>query len=422
MRKAGNEEKPRNIAPRIAEALRDTPVVFLRGARQTGKSTLARAFARGTCGDWRGRYLTFDDAGVLSAAASDPAGFLAGLEMPVVLDEVQRVPDLFPALKREVDERRTPGRFFLTGSADVLLLPRVSESLAGRMEVLTLWPFSMGEREGRRETFLETIFDPRFSATAMSGDALGRRETFEAVLCGGYPEAVARADAARRAAWFGSYLTTILERDVRDLAAVERWTDLPRLLALLAARAGGLLNLSELSRTSGVPLTTLRRYLTLFETTFLVRFLPAWSGNLGKRLAKTPKVFFADTGLAAHLLGAESEEVGPGATRTGALLENFVAMELVKQASWSRKRVRLYHYRDVARREVDLLIEDGRGRIVGIEVKASAAVSRADFKALEGLGREVGKRFVRGIVLYTGRDAVPFGGRLHALPISAVWK
>jgi predicted AAA+ superfamily ATPase len=408
----------RHLLASLREALADTPVVLLNGARQTGKSTLVRQLA---ADEFPARYLTLDDATVLSAAQTAAEDFVAGLGGPVVLDEVQRAPELFLALKAAVDRERRPGRFLLTGSADVMMLPRVAESLAGRIEVLTLWPLSQGEIEGVREGFVDALFSGRAGKLpAVAG--LARDELVARVLAGGYPEVLARPAGRRRRAWFGSYVTSILQRDVRDIANIEGLAELPRLLALLAARTSALLNASELSRGSGIPLSTLKRYLALLEATFLVQPLPAWSGNLGKRLTKSPKLLLTDTGLAAYLLGLDAAQSDDLPSLFGSLLENFVAMEVRKQAAWSETQPRLYHFRVQGEQELDLLMEDARGRIVGIEVKARGSVDDRDFRHLRHLASILGRRFVAGVVLYGGAETISFGANLFAMPVSAVWR
>ncbi|MFA4948338.1 MAG: ATP-binding protein [Candidatus Krumholzibacteriia bacterium] len=406
----------RHINQNILAALKDTPVVFLRGARQTGKSTLARALVSGP---WRGRYLTLDDPAVLSAARSDPAGFVGGLEGPVVLDEVQRAPGLFLAIKAAVDRDRRPGRFLLTGSSDVLHLPSAAQALAGRMEILTLWPFSQGEIEGVAERFVDDAFEKRPLPAASS--ALGFRALLPRILQGGFPEMLGRRAPDRRRAWFDSYVTAILQRDVRDMAAIAGLSDLPRLLALLAARMGGIMSYAEISRALSMPATTLKRYIALLEGTFLVQMLPAWSGELGRRLVKAPKLILADTGLAASLLGIEGDRVEGEPTLVGRLMEDFVVMELCKQASWSETAPRLYHLRTHTGDEVDVIMEDQAGRLVGVEVKASASVSDGDFRGLRTFAAATGRRFVRGFVLYTGRESVPFAENLTAVPVASLW-
>jgi predicted AAA+ superfamily ATPase len=399
----------------LVEALADRPVVLLNGARQAGKTTLVRQIA----GEAHpSRYLTLDDAAVLSAADADPAGFVAGLDGPVILDEVQRAPGLFLAIKAAVDRDRRPGRFLLTGSADVLLLPRLADALVGRVEILTLWPLSQGEIEGRTDAFVDAVFADRLQGLPpphRPDAALAAR-----IVRGGFPE-VADRDEARRAAWFGAYVTTILQRDVRDLAHVEGLTALPRLLKLLAARTMSVLNYADLARNAGIAQSTLKRYMALLEATYLVRTIPAWFANIGKRLAKAPKVLLGDTGLAAHLQGLDAPRLVEDRGLLGPLLENFVVMELTKQLGWSRNRARLHYFRTHAGGEVDIVLEDPRGRLVGVEVKAASGVGAGAFQGLRELAEATGKRFLRGIVLYTGTEVVPFGPRLHAVPVRALW-
>lgn len=405
----------RNLSSALKEALADRPVVLLNGARQVGKSTLAQSVADGE----RAQYLTLDDATVLAAANRDPAGFISGLSGSVILDEIQREPALFPAIKLVVDRDRRPGRFLLTGSADVFLLPTVSESLAGRMEILTLWPLSQGEIQGVREGFVDALFAKEPPAPSIP--PLDRDDLFRRVLGGGFPELVGTMSAERRRPWYRSYVTTILQRDVRDLSSIEDLSALPRLLALLAARATTLQNYAELSRSAGIPATTLKRYFLLLEATFLVQTLPAWSANLSKRLVKSPKILLTDTGLQASLLGIDSGWLEEDPRLAGPLLENFVLMEIRKQISWSRTQPQMFHYRTQTGQEIDLLLEDARGRVVGIEIKASSTVQERDVRALLDLAETLGKKFLRGVVLYTGDRVVPFSERVFAMPIQALW-
>lgn len=405
----------RIITQPLKAALDDSPVVLINGARQTGKTTLVQALEEERV------YLTFDDASILSAAKDDPAGFLAGFTGPVTLDEIQHTPELFPAIKATVDRKRTPGRFLLTGSANILLLPRLAESLAGRMEILTLWPLAQAEIEGWSDgNLLDRLFAEELYFSPLP--EVTRTDLIRRVMLGGYPEPMARTDEARRRAWFGSYLATILQRDVRDMANIEGLTALPRLLSLLASRTGALLNLADISRMSGLAYTTLTRYMTLLEATFLVQPLPSWSANLGTRMVKSPKLLLSDTGLAASLLGLTEERLATEGPLFGALLETFVAMELRKVSGGSAQAIQFFHYRTKAGEEVDALLEDGAGRLVGIEVKASATVTSNDFKGLRALANTAGDRFVRGLVLYAGNRIIPFGERLHAIPLSLLWQ
>lgn len=404
----------RNIEIELHAALADTPVVLLNGARQTGKSTLAQDYAKASSV----RYVTLDDATQLAAASTDAQGFLDGLGDRAVIDEVQKAPELFPAIKMSVDQDRRPGRFLLTGSANVLLLPQISESLAGRMELITLWPLSQGELHAQQERFLDEVFAERLPELRDSNAF----DLKDAVLAGAYPEVIQRPAGKRRDAWFSAYITALLQRDVRDLANIDGLTDMPRLLSLLAARVSGLLNMSELSRSSGIPNSTLKRYLSLLQATFLFQPLPAWSSNLGKRLIKSPKTHLIDSGLAAHLAGVTRQSLDRDAMFFGHLLETFIVGELRKQIGWSDSRIRLYHYRTTTGREVDILLEDAAGRLVGLEIKASSTVVQKDFSGLNALSEDVGHRFVRGIVLYAGDQSVSFGERNVALPVSALWR
>ena len=406
----------RHATDALLDALRDTPVVYLQGARQTGKSTLVRAVAER---EHPARYLTLDTAAVLAAALNNPEGFIAGLERPVVIDEVQRAPALALAIKAAVDTDRRPGQYLLTGSASVMSLPALSDSLAGCMELHTLWPFSQGELAEVRETFVDRVFAERLVTPDTAPDT---EESLIGRLCaGGYPQIQMRRSHARRQAWFDSYVDAILQRDVRDLANIERLSEIPRLLALLASRAGELLNFADLGRTLGIPQTTLKRYLALMEMTFLVRLLPAWFSNLGKRLAKSPKLLLTDTGLLTHLVEADDGRLRRDRTLLGHVLENFVAMELIKQLGWSERRCRPFHFRTESGAEVDLVLEDRAGRLVGVEVKSAVTVRQQDFRGLETLARLTADRFVRGVVLCTGTSVVPFGRNLFALPVSQLW-
>ena len=408
----------RHITGNLLQALEDTPAVLVNGARQTGKSTLVQS----TLLLKRGRqYLTFDDPGVLAAAKHDPNGFIAGLNTAVTLDEVQHVPELFPVIKAAIDRKREAGRFLLTGSANVLLLPKLSESLAGRLELLTLWPFSQGEMKGIREGFIDALFSKQPVWTSGAAGEIRREELFETILAGGYPLAVARHTGARRKAWFQSYLTTILQRDVRDLAHVADVTALPRLLGVVAARAGGLLNFADLSRTLALPQTTLKRYFALLEATFLVQLLRPWSSNLGQRLIQTPKVYLDDTGLLAQLTGLTVERMKVDGALAGGVLENFVLMELRKQSAWSKSQPEFFFWRTAAGQEVDIVLEDSAGRLVGIEIKAGATLGGSDVRGLQAMATATGKRWVRGVVLYTGTEVIPFAANLHGLPVSRLW-
>ena len=410
---------PRHLTAPLLDALADTPAVLVNGARQTGKSTLVQSaqLARPMR-----QYLTFDDPGILAAAKGDPNGFIAGLNPPVTLDEVQHVPEIFPVIKAAIDRKREPGRFLLTGSANVMLLPKLSESLAGRMEVLTLWPFSQGELHGVRENFIDTLFTGRPAKWSGRSPGVDWKELLKTVIAGGYPPAVARHSAARRDAWFKSYIMTMLQRDIRDLSNIADTAAVPRLLAAIAARAGGLLNFADLSRTMALPQTTLKRYFALLEGTFLVQLLRPWARNLGKRVIQTPKVYLSDAGLLAHALGATVDRLKADRNLAGAVIENFVLMELRKQCAWSTTRPEVFYWRTAAGQEVDVVLEDRGGRVAGVEVKAAATLGGHDVRGLRALAEATGKKWMGGIVLYTGTEVVPFSSNLHGVPMSRLWE
>lgn len=405
----------RFLLPRLTEALADTPVVLIHGPRQCGKTTLARQV-----GDAEGyAYLSFDDDVQRASAQADPVGFVADLPDKVVLDEVQRVPGLFTSLKATVDANRRPGRFILTGSANVLLVPKLADSLAGRMEILRLHPLAQAELAGAKPGFLPALFGKGFKAGA-SGHRLGKALA-ERVAAGGYPAALARSTARRRAAWYRDYTDTLVQRDVRDLARISALDALPRLLALAAGQSSRLLNVADLTAPFQLSRPTIRDYMTLLARLFLLEELPPWHSNRLSRLIKTPKLHLGDTGLACALLGVDAATLWADRALYGQLLETFVYQELRRQASWQEEPVTFHHYRDKEAAEVDVVLESG-GQLSGVEIKASATVTAADFKGLRKLKDAVGNRFVAGVVLYDGSAVASFGDGLFAVPISMLWE
>lgn len=401
----------------VLDALAWSPVVLVEGPRQAGKTVLVRNLVAASR---PAAYVTLDDALTLASAHEDPQGFVLSLPDPVVVDEVQRAPEIFLPMKLSVDEDRRAGRFLLTGSADVLLLPRLSESLAGRMRIVTLWPLSHGEIDGRREGFLREAFSDDAPTLLQAQET--RAKTLECLVRGGFPEAVRLADVEVRTGWMSGYVTTLLERDVREISAVVDRVALPRLLRMLASRSGTLLNAADLSRATGIARATLERYMALFRKVFTVRLVPAWSGDIGRRLVKSPKVLFTDTGIAAYLLGLDAERLMNDPDRLGPMLETFVGSEILKQMSVAEERFELLHYRDGQGNEVDWVVEDAQGRVVGIEVKSTASPSERDFKGLRALASAVGDRFRKGYLLHTGTTSAPMGERMLALPLEALWR
>ena len=406
----------RAITPRLLTALSDTPAVMLVGPRQAGKSTLVQSLAGGP---HPARYLSLDDLRTLDAVRRDPVGLIEGADGPLIIDEIQRAPELLLPIKASIDRDRRPGRFILTGSAQVMLLPTVAESLAGRVEVHTLWPFSQAEIEDVPGRIVELLLDdcPRPVPVPASAceDLIGR------IARGGFPEAVARA-TDRREEWLASYLTVIVQRDLRDMANIERLSQVPAVLASLASRVRAPLNKTEVSSSVGIPRTSLDRYLTLLEHVFLVHRLPAWHSNRIKQIAKAPKLLLSDSALLTHLLRTDARRLAQDSTLLGSVLECFVGMELAKQLSAARTRASLMHMRTATGAEVDFILEGADGRVAGIEVKASATVRGEDFKHLAAVRDRIGgERFIRGVVLYTGGERLPFGERLEAWPLATLW-
>jgi predicted AAA+ superfamily ATPase len=406
---------PRFLALRLREALADTPVVLIHGPRQSGKTTLARMV-----GEPRGyRYFSFDDEAARAAAERDPVGFVADLPGRVILDEVQRVPALFTALKTSVDRHRIPGRFILTGSANVLLVPKLADSLAGRMGILRLHPLAQCELAGRPPRFLDALFSGSFRTRTSErlGEALAER-----IVAGGYPAALARRRAARRAAWYRDYVETQVQRDVRDLSQVRSLDALPRLLALAAGYTARLLNVTDLAGPFQLTRQTIHDYVTLLERVFLLERLPPWHSNRLSRLIKTPKLHMGDTGLACALLGMDAQQLHRDRESLGPLLETFVLQELKREASWFPEPLSFFHFRDRDGVEVDIVLERGAGVLAGIEVKAAATVTDADFRGLRKLKQAAGKRFTKGIVLYDGEISASFGEGFYAVPIRRLWE
>jgi predicted AAA+ superfamily ATPase len=407
----------RYIANPISEALKDTPVIVINGARQTGKSTLCRQLLAD--GTFDGQIMTMDDPTTLAAAQADPLGFLQDLSHHAIIDEVQRAPQLFLSIKKLVDENRKERRLILTGSADVMTLPQVADSLAGRIEIHNLWPLSQTEILGKRSKFLHTLIaaDGRFKPQKTVW-----KDVIEAIRAGGYPEALQRESKGRKAKWFESYISAVLQKDIRNLANIEGLTQIPNILQLIGTRVGSTANLSDIARLSGVKNTTLQRYMALLEHVFLILKIPSWTPNVEGQFVKSPKIFLNDTGLLCHLRGEGLDSLIENRTTAGAFLENFIVMEIIKQLSWSGLYLKPYHFSVHSGAEVDLILEDRKKQLYGIEIKSTASVSQSDFKGLRRLAEIADKKFRRGIVLYGGEQVVGgFGENLQAVPIPAIW-
>jgi predicted AAA+ superfamily ATPase len=387
---------PRGVTEILLAALTEAPIVVLTGPRQSGKSTLVRDML----GQHRpARYVTLDDLTLLEAASVDPQAFVAGLgDGPVVIDEVQLAPNLFRVIKAAVDRDRRHGRFLLTGSADPLLMPVASETLAGRARTVALWPLSQGEIADTAETSIEQLFAD--GPLRHESTTLERSELISRIVTGGFPEALSFDREDARARWMADYLVRIVERDVPRIADIADRLAVPRLLRVLAARSMQLINVSEIGRMTEIKRATLDRYIALLVASYLVTLLPAWSSGIARRESKRPKPLLADSGLLCHLLRVDKQRLMDNPNALGQILESFVAAELLRQSEWAPGQVRLSHFRtDVA--EVDIVLEDAAGRIVGVEVKASSSPTASDFSGLRALAEAAGARFHRGIVLLT---------------------
>lgn len=402
----------RLLEPRIREVLLDTPVVLVVGPRRAGKTTLVRGMGG------RGRsYLTLDDQTTLEAARGDPVAFVRGLDRATI-DEVQRVPELLLAIKKVVDDEPKPGRFLLTGSANVLTLPKVADSLAGRIETILLLPLSRAEILGNTPTFLDSIFAAELSKPR---DVLIDNALIEVALTGGFPEALARSGERRKQDWARSYLTSVLTRDLRDIAEIERLTELPRFVRFLAEHTAQLVNYSQFGSQIHVTHKTAQRYVALLEQIFLVAVVQPWHTNRIKRLVKTPKLHFLDTGLLAASRGLTLARVKQDRTLFGPILENFALAEILKLIGASEARPTAYHFRDQGMHEVDIVLERNDGMIAGIEIKAGATVTNDDFSGLRKLAEACKGKFAFGAVLYDSDVIVPFGRNLAAAPLSCIW-
>jgi predicted AAA+ superfamily ATPase len=411
---------PRLITVKVIDALKTSPVVFINGMRQSGKSTLASFIAKN---ENPAEYITFDNPMQMSAASMAPMEFLKSKKGPIIIDEVQLVPELFRALKRVVDELRLEGdkningKFLLTGSTNILALPRLSDPLVGRMSILTLYPFSTAEKVRSRGTFIERLFNQDFDGTTEKNLKL-----LDAIELATFPE-IASKSSNERVIWINSYLTTLLQREVRNLAAVEKIALLPNLLRMLASRSGSLINDADIARNLAINPVTERNYRAILQMLFLVFDIKPWFRNIGKRLVKAPKGYISDTLLLCHLLDIRLERLQlNNPSLFGHVIENFVASEIVKLLSYGHSQAQLYHFRTSDGKEIDFILEQPDGRLAAIEVKTSEIIGSNDFKTLKIFQDQVKEDFVTGIVLYPGKEIILFGEKLWAVPLFMLWQ
>jgi uncharacterized protein len=405
---------PRRAAQKVELALQDTRVVLVAGPRQSGKSTLVRRFS-----DDKRRYVSLDDAQVLSAARSDPIGFIRNLDFATI-DEIQRAPELMLAIKDSVDRTPTPGRFLITGSTNLLALPKIGDSLAGRVEKIMLYPLAQAEFHQSAGTMIDRLFageKPSWQGSAVSGAPL-----LGAILKGGYPEPARRQNEQRRRVWFKDYLEFVLDRDVRDIADIDQLGKLPALLQMLGEQASQLTNLSALGSALNLSKPTTARYVSILERLYLTQTTKPWFTNRLSRLIKTPKVHFIDSGLLAHVRDDSQDSFDMDRSRLGALTENFAVGEILKQLSWSKTRASLSHFRTREGDEVDIVLEDQRGRIIGIEIKASATLRPNDFSGLRKLEQAAGDKFIYGLVLHDHDRITPISAKIQGAPLSLLWQ
>jgi uncharacterized protein len=412
-----------NLVPRLAQGLLDElaaelRIVIVNGPRQSGKTTMLRQYQRVHGGSYR----TLDNRQDQEAALADPVAFAVEGEPPRLIDEVQLGGDwLVRAIKISVDEDSRPGRFILSGSSRFLTVPTLSESLAGRAAFIELWPLSMAELTGGPADFLTRLFSGRASLGGAESEWT-RDEYVRAVCSGGYPEVRGLRSQVARSAWYDGYLTTVINRDISGFAEIGKARAIPRLLGLIAARAGSPLVAADLARSADLDRATVRNYLTYLDIVFLTTEVLAWSTNLTSRLSKTPKVFLTDSGLAAHLLGASEADLRRvGHPALGGLVETFVHAELMKLAAVSETPVSIWQLRDNDNREIDFILEGPGGAIVGIEVKATTSPGADSARHLRWLRERLGERFAAGVVLHLGRRASSFGDGIQAVPVSALW-
>jgi uncharacterized protein len=406
---------PRSLKKSIVEGAKLSPVIVINGARQTGKSTIAKELIdQGVFSN----YLTLDDPNVVANIMNDPENYLKSLPVGTVIDEVQKLPSIFGILKKIVDENRIPGRFIITGSANILLLPKISESLAGRTDINTIMPLSQVEIIESKMNFVDFLYENQFGFEILKNDF----DYYEIIVRGFFPEVVLRKTFEDRERWFASYINTLLVRDIKDISNIEQSTILPQVLRMLASQVGGMFNASDVARKVGLSNTTFARYLTILETLFLIEKVPAWFSNVGKRLTKSPKIYFNDTGIVSYLLGADQNSLINDSRLKGSLIENLVYLELKKQSSWSKAKPNIFYLRSSdGAMEVDFLLEARNGKKIGIEVKAKNSLKPSDFKHLITL-IDTYDQVEQCIILYTGNTIQMLANKVWAVPIQYMWK
>jgi len=407
----------RAVADRYEDTVASRRVTVVTGPRQAGKTTLVQSRLRG------GTLRSLDDPGTLDAAIADPLGFVELGPRPLVIDEVQRAGEpLVRAIKLTVDRDPGAGQFVLTGSSNFLTVPTISESLAGRAGFVEVWPFTQGEVSGRRDRFIDKALSGPAAFGAYQPGRFSRRDLLGRVCAGGYPE-VQQLTPRQRPRWFRDYVRTTIERDVVELSGIRKVAEMGQLLRLFAARTGCELVMQGIIDEAPLERQAVYDHRAWLETIHLLTTVPAWSRNLTRRVKRRPKLFVTDPGLAAWLLGKTPEALAdPEDPAAGQLVETFVFAELRRQLTWTATDGALFHWQDREGAEVDIVLEFGDGRVIGIEVKSHQTAKPEWFRWLTQMRNALGSKFVVGIALYAGNAVLPFGDRLLAAPISSLWE
>lgn len=392
------------------------PVLLIVGPRQCGKTTLSKILGQ----DLGMSYVSCDNIATLASIQFDPAGFLNNQAKPLIIDEAQRAPEIFLPIKLDVDDNRNPGRYLLTGSANLLLVPKLGDGLTGRMGICNMWPLSQGEIRGVKESFLKILFENGHWKSEYP--IFSQHEIIEILMKGGFPNVVAAKSSEERREWCNDYLFNALQKDINDLSKIEHFSQMPSLLYGLANRIGSPLNVNSLTDLLRTSEATTRRYIELLKNLFLLYPLPSWSRNIDKKISKASKIYFSDTALLIQSMDFDAERLLKLPNVLGQVFENFVVMELVKQATWSSEQIKLHHYRTHDQKEVDVVLESPSGKVIGIEIKLSSIVRKDDLKGLMSLKEHCSADFHKGIIFYTGSKTLPFGDSFTALPISALWE
>jgi hypothetical protein len=397
----------------VKHALETRRIVMLAGARQCGKTTLAKEI----CSEDT-LYLTLDDAGLRESAENDPNSFVKHTSRTLIIDEIQLVPSLILALKKAVDEDTRPGQFLITGSANLQSLPTVKESLAGRLTKIRLRPLSQGEIRTATPSFLTYAFNQTFE---YKSDLVSRDQLIDIALKGGYPEALLLENRDRRK-WFRDYINTLLERDLKDIANIQNINIMRALVKVLSSWSSKFMDISQIASGMAVGRPTISSYINALETLYLVERVYPWIKTDYARVGKQDKIFMTDSGLMAGFLGWKPDQVKYDSDRLGKLIETFAFNELATIIDVQDGEYELYHYRDREKREIDFIIEREDGALLAIEIKASSVVYKKNFQHIEWFQQNVAKdRPCIGIVLYSGEHVLPFGPNKWAVPFGLLW-